>query len=160
MVRATLFLLALGVAAGALAQPDVAKAPKPPAKQVAKKAPGGPAWAQLDAQQQKVLEPLKPGWDNIAPDNKTKWLGIAKRYPKMKPEEQERVQRRMEKWANLSPEQRRLARDNFRTASKVSREKHKDLRQQWAEYQALSPNERQSLISEQQPAPTPKKKKK
>ena len=60
----------------------------------------GPAWATLTADQQQILAPLAGEWSRLARDQKTKWIGIAKRYPKMKPEEQTRVHNRMQRWAS------------------------------------------------------------
>ena len=171
-MRAALLALALGFAMTAQAQPaptqdafkpDAGKAEakpaaKPPAKAAAKaKKPKGPQWAELSADQQMILAPLKPDWENLEPERKQKWIGIAKRYPKMKPQEQERVQKRMHDWAALTPEQRRQARENYRQMAKVPADKRK-LREQWAEYQQLSPHERESLVFE--PVEPPKKKKK
>jgi len=165
MRRVALFLLALGFAAGAAGQqPPSDPATKPPAKAtkpVAKKpAPKkGPAWAELSADHQMILAPLKPDWETLAPERKAKWIGIAKRYPKMKPQEQERVQRRMHDWAALTPEQRRQARENYRQMAKVPPDKRKKLRQEWADYQQLSPAERDKLVYEPVEPPAQKKKK-
>ncbi len=155
MLRILLAALSLAIAAGTAAQPraDVAKdtakkpaAAKPAAKAKAPKPGVRPAWAELTAEQQQVLAPLKADWDSLEPDRRQKWIAIAKRYPRMKALEQERVQRRMQAWANLSPEQRRQARENYKHLAKSPRPApNKDLRQAWAEYQALSPYERQSL---------------
>ena len=164
MVRAALFAIALSMAAGAVAQPD--SATKAPKKAVAaKKAPAAtkPAWAELTAEHQQVLAPLKPDWESLDPDRKKKWIGIAKRYPKMKPEEQARVQKRMQAWASLTVEQRRQARENYRQlAKKVPPEKRSKLRERWAEYQSLPPHQRDSLVAEPpqpDPAARPKHKK-
>jgi Protein of unknown function (DUF3106) len=153
MLRAVLFVLAL-FSAGALAQaPEKAK---PAAKPPSAKAQNRPAWAQLTADQQMVLAPLKADWESLEPERRRKWLGIANRYPKMKLEEQERVQRRMHAWAKLSPEQRRQARENYKRIVKTPPGKRERLREAWAEYQALPPNERQNLAP---PAPPPVEKK-
>ena len=93
----------------------------------------------------------------LATENKRKWLGIAKRYPKMAPQEQERVQKRMHDWARLTPEQRRVARESYKNIAKAPPEKRVNLRQQWAEYQALPQAERQSLVPPAKPAPKKKK---
>jgi hypothetical protein len=114
-------------------------------QQAAKKKDSRPAWAQLTAEQQNVLEPLKSDWDNLEPERRRKWLGIAKRYPTMKAEQQARVQRRMERWAKLTPEQRRQARENYKRMAKARAEKRERLVNAWAEYQALPPEERQRL---------------
>jgi len=103
----------------------------------------GPQWASLTAEQQKVLAPLAPEWDKFSKPHKTKWLGIAKRYPAMKPEEQSRVQSRMQSWAKLSPEQRDQARERYRSIGKIAPpDRRAELRRHWAEYQALSPQEK------------------
>ena len=95
-------LLALCVAAGALAQP-AEKAGKQPAKPAAAKkkraAASGPAWAELTADQQMILAPLKADWASLEPDRRRNWIGIANRYPTMDAKRQERVQRRMQRWA-------------------------------------------------------------
>ena len=66
--------------------------------------------AALTADQQQALAPLAAEWNKLGLQHKTKWLGIAKRYPAMQPEEQKRVQGRMQRWAKLTPEQRWQAR--------------------------------------------------
>jgi len=107
MLRAALVVLALSLAGNAIAQtPDKpkpaekSKAVSEKAKPAAKaKAPVRPAWAELTADQQMVLAPLKADWERLEQERRRKWVGIANRYPKMKPEEQERVQRRMQDWA-------------------------------------------------------------
>jgi hypothetical protein len=167
-VRSALLVLALALPGGTTAQtvPQGAPAAGPvaspsaahPVKPAAKAAKKGPAWAELTAEHQQVLAPLKADWESLEPDRKRKWIGIAKRYPSMKLQEQERVQRRMQAWVKLTPEQRRQARENYREISKVRADKRKDLHQQWAEYQALSPYERQNLAPAAQPEPQSKKK--
>lgn len=170
MVRT--FLLAAALCVAGLASAQSAQEPAKPAAQAkaagkpatakpkaAKKKPGGPAWAELNAGYQAVLEPLKESWDDLDATRKRKWIGIAKRYPKMKPEAQARVQKRMQVWANLSPDQRRQARENYRAIAKARADKRKSLREQWAAYQALSPSERQQLVAEPV-QPSAKKKKK
>jgi len=154
MRRFLLALVSLAIAAGAQAQPPSEPTKKPaavkpaPAKPRAVKAGVRPAWAELTAEQQQVLVPLKADWDTLEPDRRLKWIAIAKRYPRMKQLEQQRVQRRMQTWAALSPEQRRIARENYKQLAKATPRQapKKNLSQAWAEYQALSPYERQSLV--------------
>jgi len=157
MRRAWLFVIALLWAIGVAAEPpvDVARksAPKAAAKPAAKaKANVRPAWAELTAEQQQILAPLKADWESLEPERRRKWIGVAKRYPKMTTLGQERVQRRMQVWAKLTPEQRRQARETYKQIVKVPPEKRGKLREQWAEYQSLPPQERESL------APAPEKK--
>jgi hypothetical protein len=94
-----------------------------------------PSWAELTAEQQRVLDPLKADWDSLDRDRKMKWVGIAKRYPKLSVQEQERIQRRMQLWTKLTPEQRRQARETYKQLAKQPPQKQKGLRERWAEYQ-------------------------
>jgi hypothetical protein len=110
-----------------------------------------PAWAELTADQQQILDPLKTDWDALSSSRKRTWIGIANRYPSMAPQEQQRVQTRMHKWAKLTPEQRQAARERYKSMGKLSAEKRRTLKQQWAEYQALSPTEKRMLDAPQAP---------
>ncbi len=102
----------------------------------------GPQWAALTADQQQALSPLAGGWNKLSLPHKTKWLGIAKRYPAMKTEEQKRVQTRMQNWAKLTPQQRDQAREQYRNIAKVAPDRRVELRKYWADYQALPPHEK------------------
>ena len=145
MLRALLAVLALCIAGVCGAQPG-SDAAKKPATKTGKKINARPAWAELTAEQQLVLAPLRADWDSLEVERRQKWVAIAKRYPRMGTQEQERVTRRMQAWAKLTPEQRRQARENYKQLAKLPRDtQHKALREQWAEYQALSPQERESL---------------
>jgi hypothetical protein len=162
MLRALLAAFALCVAAGVAAQPSSPEtpppakaAPKPAAKPPAKKKISGvvrPTWIELSPEQRQVLAPLQDDWENLERERRLKWIGIAKRYPKMKPDEQARMQRRMQAWTKLTPEQRRQARESYKNMAK-DKEQHGNRRDQWAEYQALPPEERETLV----PPPTEKK---
>src|SRR5690349_13424460 len=152
MRAAWLALLLVAVAASAAAQPS-APPPAKKAKPALVQRDVRPAWAELTAEQQLVLAPLKNDWDNLERERRQKWIQIAKRYPRMKALEQERVQRRMQIWANLSPEQRRQARENYKRLAKSPQPAKKSLREQWAEYQALPPQERENLAPPRSPEP-------
>ena len=115
----------------------------------------GPAWAELTADQQQILEPLKPEWDKMDRQPRVKWVGIAKRFPAMTAREQRRIQTRMDRWAKLTPEQREVARNNYRTnVGALPPEKKKELQAQWEEYRALPEHEKRSL-AEKAAAPKP-----
>src|SRR6185436_2497865 len=134
MMRRFWLLLALVFAGTATAEPPVDVAPKvaakkPAAKPAAKaKAMARPAWAELTAEQQKTLAPLKADWESLETERRRKWIGIAKRYPTMKAEEQ--------------------ARETYKQIVKAPPEQRDRLRQQWAEYQQLSPREREDIVPE------------
>jgi len=133
LAEKTRLLLAAAAFALLAAGPALAAPPKP-----------GPAWAELSAEHQTVLAPLKDSWEQIVPERRRNWIGVAKRYPKMTSIGQKRVQTRMQRWAALTPEQRKQARENYRRISKVPPEKRGDLKEKWSEYQSLPPQERQN----------------
>ncbi len=116
----------------ALAAPGAIAAPKD----------RGPEWAALTADQQQSLSPLAGQWNKLSLRHKTKWLGIAKRYPAMKTEDQKRVHTRMQNWAKLTPQQRDQAREQYRNIAKVAPDRRAELRKYWADYQALPPHEK------------------
>ena len=150
MRRVWLLLIALLWAAGVAAEPpiDIPRKPVPKKPAAQAKAKVRPAWAELTAGQQQILAPLKADWESLEAERRRKWIGVAKRYPNMTPQGQERVQRRMQTWAKLTPEQRRQARETYKQIVKVPPEKRGNLREQWAEYQALPPQERETLTPE------------
>jgi len=102
-----------------------------------------PQWASLTVDQQQILAPLAADWDkHLSREQKVKWIGIAKRYPGMKPQEQKRVQDRMQKWAKLTPQQRDQAREQYRSLGKLAPSHREELRRYWVEYQALPPEQK------------------
>lgn len=94
-----------------------------------------PAWTELTPAQQKVLAPLEPEWSSLDATRRKKWVTVADRYPKMKPEEQQRLQKRMADWVKLTPEQRQAARKKFQTVQKLPPEKRREVAAQWQRYQ-------------------------
>jgi len=114
-----------------------------------------PSWLQLSSEQQQVLAPLSTEWDKLDDFGRKKWLGIAKRFPTMKPDEQQRVQNRMHKWATLTPQQRRVARENFKQIEKLSPDKKQTVREKWEEYQRLPEEEKRRLAKSGAKPPKP-----
>ena len=104
-----------------------------------KKAPR-PAWSELTPVQQKILAPLQADWDSLDATRRKKWVAIANRYPTMKPQAQQRLQKRMTDWAKLTPAQREAARERYRQIRKLSAQKRQEMRDQWQQYQdSLAP---------------------
>lgn len=104
-----------------------------PAKQSAK--PVRPAWSELTGAQQQVLAPLAADWGNMDANRRKKWVTIANRYPKMKPAEQQRLQKRMKDWAALTPAQREAARKRYREyKKKLTPEQRRAMSKQYQEY--------------------------
>jgi Protein of unknown function (DUF3106) len=94
-----------------------------------------PNWSELSPKQQAVLAPLAAEWDKLDTTRRKKWVTIANRYPKMKPDEQQRLQSRMQDWADLTPAQRRVARENYRSIKQLPRPQRGDVKQKWQQYQ-------------------------
>ena len=115
-----------------------------------------PAWAELTQEQKQILAPLARDWDKMESYRKIKWLGIAKRYPTMKPEEQARVQRRIKDWASLTPEQRTQARVQYKNLKTAPPERKEDIRQKWEQYKELPDEEKKRLSEKAARKPTPK----
>ena len=94
-----------------------------------------PDWSQLTSEQQQILAPLSSDWNNFDDRRRKKWLLTAKRYPKMKPDAQQRMQTQMRAWAKLTPEQRRIARENYKKLAKQPPEKREAVKRKWQERQ-------------------------
>lgn len=94
-----------------------------------------PSWAQLTPQQQQVLGELQSQWEQQPAKLRNNLVKVADKYPKMKPEEQERVRRRITHWASLTPEQRQAARKRYKQIKKQPVEKQKEVKQKWESYQ-------------------------
>ncbi len=104
-----------------------------------------PAWADLSLEQKQILSPLSRDWDKMEAFRKKKWLGIAKRYPTMKPQEQARVQRRMQDWVSLTPEQRTRARTQYKSLKTAPIEHKEAIRKKWDLYKELPDEEKKRL---------------
>lgn len=107
--------------------------------------PPQPNWKQLPAQQQTILAPLAGSWDAMESIRRKKWLGIAERYPAMKPEEQQRMQERMREWATLTPEERAKARVTYKDFRQLPAEQKQIVKQKWEAYSVLPSQEKQRL---------------
>lgn len=94
-----------------------------------------PAWSELTPEQRTILAPLAREWDELDGTRRKKWIAIAKRYPRMKPQAQERLQKRMGDWAKLTPEQRQAARERYQQLRKLSPEQRRQVARQWRAYQ-------------------------
>ena len=107
-------------------------------------APGGPAWNELSPAHRKVLAPLANDWNGLDARSKERWIDVAGRYPKMKPDEQQRANQRMGEWAKLTVAQRTQARMNFQEARSLSKEEREA---RWKAYQALPEEKKRELAA-------------
>ena len=112
-----------------------------------------PSWTDLTPAQQQTLHPLAGEWDTLDAARRTKWIGIAKRYPAMTESEQKRVQARMADWVKLTPDQRRVAREQYRKIGKLPPGKREVVTQQWTEYQQLPADVKKNLAAETKKKP-------
>lgn len=104
-----------------------------------------PGWNQLSPQNKTILAPLMNDWEQMENVRKKKWLGIAERYPTMKPDEQARTQERMKEWARLTPAQRAKVRDAYKDFNQLPAEQKNTVKQKWEAYSNLPPDEKQRL---------------
>lgn len=100
-----------------------------------------PLWSELSPKQQAVLAPLAAEWDRLDTTRRKKWVTIANRYPRMKPDEQQRLLSRMQDWANLTPAQRQVARENYQSLRQLPRTQRGEVKQKWQQYQQSTPSE-------------------
>jgi len=125
----------------------VAQAQGPAASQPAAQHPvvnAHPTWAELSPAHQQVLAPLQPIWETFPELNRRKWERIADRYPKLKPEEQQRLHDRMTEWVTMTPQQRRLARENYQITRTLPPEKKAEA---WDRYQQLPEEQKKKLAA-------------
>ena len=115
-----------------------------------------PSWAELNAEQKRILAPLSTEWDKMEGFRRIKWLGIAQRYPSLSTDEQARVQRRMIDWAKLTPDERKRARDKYKALQQASPEKKEEVKLKWQEYKELPESEQTRLKAEASQKPTPR----
>lgn len=108
-----------------------------------------PTWASLTPAQQQALAPLQREWPTIDGTRKQKWLEVASRFPRMPTDERQRVQTRMSEWARLTPTERAGARMQYQEAKRLPAEERQA---KWQAYQALSPEERESLAQRAKPS--------
>ena len=120
---------------------------------------GQPAWKELTQEQKQILAPLARDWDKMEAFRKKKWLGIAKRYPTMKPEEQARIQRRIKDWASLTPEQRSQARVQYKNLKTAPPKRKEAIKEKWELYKELPDEEKKRLAEKAARKPQPKSKK-
>lgn len=102
-----------------------------------------PGWTALTPEQQMILAPLKKEWGEMDAFRRKKWIGIARRYPSMSPDEQASMQRNMREWARLAPEERKIAREKYKSLQRVPPEKRQTVKQKWEEYSTLTEEEKE-----------------
>jgi thioesterase domain-containing protein len=99
----------------------------------------------LTYEQKQILAPVHGEWDNMPAIQRKRLLGLAQGYPKMKPEQQQRIQRRLKDWSKLTPEERTQARKKYEKLKQLPPEKRQEVRKKWQEYQQLPEDKKERL---------------
>lgn len=107
--------------------------------------PPQPSWSQLNPEQKRILAPLAEEWNGMEHHRRQKWLDIARRYPRLSPEEQARMQRRMQSWHAMPPEDKERARNQYREFKQLPPEKKQEVKAQWERYNQLPEEEKLRL---------------
>jgi hypothetical protein len=105
-----------------------------------------PTWSDLSPEQQQALAPLAQQWNSFPEVGKRKWINISRNFDQLSAEEKALVQGHMRDWAALSVQQRNVARLNYADAKQLSQD---EKRAKWEAYQALSPEAKQKLATQQ-----------
>jgi hypothetical protein len=147
MFRAWIFTLLCG----ACLLPSLSLAQAAPVQKTADDGKG-PGWSTLSEAQRRSLTPLAADWASLPADSRRKWVEVATRLPSMAPEQQQRVQQRMNEWARMSPAERGQARLNFQQSKSLPGQ---DKQASWEAYQALPSQQREELAAKAKPASGP-----
>jgi hypothetical protein len=106
------------------------------------------SWSELTDSERKVLAPLGDEWDTLRPWQREKMLDIAKDYPSMDMQKQQRVQNRLNSWSRMTPYERENARKRYQQFHSLSDEKKAEVRKKWVEHKKLPEAEREKLRKE------------
>ena len=96
---------------------------------------GAPERSGLTQNQQIILTPVANKWSNMSEVQRARLLAVAAKYPQLKPEEQQRFQKRLTAWTSLTREQRELARQNYKKLKQLPPKKQQVVKQKWLEKQ-------------------------
>ncbi|MDR3392790.1 MAG: DUF3106 domain-containing protein [Sulfuriferula sp.] len=101
---------------------------------------GVPQWKGLTPAQQTILAPVASKWSSMSELQRSRLLAVAAKYPQLKPEEQQRFQKRLTTWSSLTKEQRELARQNYKKLKQLPPKKQQVVKQKWLEKQKQTEN--------------------
>lgn len=90
-----------------------------------------PAWQGLTQAQQAILAPVASKWAGMSDLQRRRLLAVAAQYPQLKPQAQQRFQKRLTTWSSLTPAQRDLARRNYKKLRQLPPKKQLAVKQQW-----------------------------
>ena len=101
-------------------------------------------WNNLTPVQKQALAPLEKDWVALGKERQQKWVVFAAKYQQMNPDDQKRIQEKMNAWAKLTPEQRLAARENYIRSNQLQPEQRK---QKWDEYRQLPDDQKAQLAN-------------
>lgn len=102
-----------------------------------------PTWAELTPAQLALLAPLAADWDQLSPEQRSKWLNATPMLAGLPAPDLERVHERMRAWSRLTPAERANARVAFQATRQMLDDERR--RAKWEAYQALPPEKRKEL---------------
>ena len=103
-----------------------------------------PLWANLDAQQKKILRPLETVFDQLPATQRNKWIALVPKYEIMSPNEQLNAKKHMKNWAQLPVDQKRNARiEMLRYTEEADEPPDPKL---WELWRSMSTDERKKII--------------
>ncbi len=114
-----------------------------------------PAWQTLSPVQQKILLPVSNDWAGMSNLQRRRLLAIAAKYPQLKPEAQQRFQKRLTTWTSLTKEQRELARQNYKKLKQLPPQKQQAVKQKLLEKHPPSGTLNKLVVVPQPAAPVP-----
>lgn len=92
-----------------------------------------PVWQALTPVQKSILAPVADDWAGMSNVQRHRLLAIAAKYPQLKPEQQQRFQKRLTTWTSLTKEQRELARQNYKKLKQLPPQKQQAVKQKLLE---------------------------
>lgn len=88
-----------------------------------------PTWQQLTPAQQAILSPVQVKWPAMSTTQRQRLLGVAAKYPTLRPDAQQRFQKRLIVWSSLTQAQRDLARKNYLKLKHLPPNKRRQIKQ-------------------------------
>ena len=104
-----------------------------------------PSWQELSPQQQSILAPLAGKWNTFNARRKRTLLDVANRYPGMSPNDQLKVERRIQRWVKLTQKEHGMIRERAKTMKRLPPKKKQQLIREWNLYSELPEEERKKL---------------
>ncbi|MFO7594315.1 MAG: DUF3106 domain-containing protein [Pseudomonadota bacterium] len=103
------------------------------------------SWEQLDAAEQKVLQPYAERWDSIDPEQRQRLQKGADRWAAMDNDERKAARERFQRWQQLPETQKQLIRERYERFKQLDPEQQQRLRERMERFKQLPPERRQAL---------------